>query len=162
MTIELSLTPSGKLCKRSRYTYAMATHGLFHKRIEIMRAGNRDDDIVVIDRALRLMGYEGDIEGIMPAERVQHLFASGELRLCLMETLRNADKPLKSRELATITLQNKVCGPVHPKRIAATTLNVAKALKSDLDYGNVTTAKIDGWSLVWSLRAESIKWVYRK
>lgn len=47
-----------------------------------------------------MLGYEGDLDAMMPRQKRHVVFGKGELFRACMEVLRNADAPLTSRQIA--------------------------------------------------------------
>lgn len=93
--------------------YQLTVSGLLRKRDELVATLDkmRDDiatasnDLASLDRVLRCFGYNPEVELAMkPRSRVQ-LYVRNELRKFLLEALRDADRPISSRELAIKLLE---------------------------------------------------------
>lgn len=86
----------------------MTYKNVLNKRIELFseaelimeRLAEIKNDIQAIDKTLRIMGYDGELDAVMPRQRRHVIFGQGELLDSLILELRHADRPLKSRELA--------------------------------------------------------------
>jgi hypothetical protein len=57
-------------------SYNETIPGLLTKRIELAREGGRQADTEALDRTLRVLGYEGELASLMPAESVR-VFRNG-------------------------------------------------------------------------------------
>ncbi|KCZ60834.1 hypothetical protein HY30_00445 [Hyphomonas chukchiensis] len=121
----------------------MTILGLLTKRIELLREGGRSADIKALDRTLRVLGYEGEIASIMPAESVR-VFRNGGLRRACLDVLEAADRPLTSREIA-----ERVYVGRDAEYVARATMRISKCLRADRREGNVSTVKMCGRALVW-------------
>lgn len=111
-----------------------------------MREGGRDADITALDRTLRVLGYEGETDAIMPEER-EIVFRRRGLRYACLEALEAAGHPLTSREIAERVYVGK-----DAEYIAAATMRISKALKADRQCGNVGAQRCGKWRLLWTLR----------
>ena len=77
---------------------SIVIHGLIKKRGEIAgqhRAAQKTadaikDDLAAIDRALALCGYQDDPKGIAPRGKYKQLFGRNELKLTVINLLREA------------------------------------------------------------------------
>lgn len=75
---------------------SIVIHGLIKKRAEIAgqhkvaqkAADAIKDDLAAIDRALALCGYQDDPKGIAPRGKYKQLFGRNELKLTIMQMLR--------------------------------------------------------------------------
>src|SRR5579863_6595278 len=63
------------------------------------------NSIEAIDRVLEAFGFQGELEDKTPRAACVALFYRGELRAFLLGRLREADRPLSSRELAVMVCQ---------------------------------------------------------
>ena len=75
-----------------------------------MHEKGRGADIEALDRTLRVLGYEGEIASLMPAQRVR-VFRNGGLRRACLDVLEAADRPLTSREIAERVYGNRPVSP---------------------------------------------------
>ena len=77
---------------------SIVIHGLIKKRGEIAglhkaaqkAADTIKDDLAAIDRALALCGYQDDPKGIAPRGKYKQLFGRNELKLTIINMLREA------------------------------------------------------------------------
>ena len=143
--MELTLQPSGKLRRHRTKTFTITILGLLTKRNDLVREGRRQADIGALDRTLRVLGYEGEIASLMPAQSVS-VFRNGGLRRAYLDVLEAADRPLTSREIA-----ERVHAGKNAEHIAAATMGIAKALKADRACGNGRAKKRGRWALVWEM-----------
>ncbi|MGA0534249.1 MULTISPECIES: hypothetical protein [Hansschlegelia] len=82
--------------------------GLLRKRAELFNEAERIrdrmaeiwNDIDALDRTLGSFGYMGDLDAVMPRQKRQVMFGTGELTRALMRTIADAGGPMTSRELA--------------------------------------------------------------
>ena len=63
------------------------------------------NSIEAIDRVLETFGFQGELDDKAPRAARVALFYRGELRAFLLARLREADRPLSSRELAVMVSQ---------------------------------------------------------
>lgn len=144
--MEMSLQPSGKIRRQRTRTYTVTILGLLTKRIDLVHDGERQADIEALDRTLRVLGYGGEIDALMPAPAPDRVFRPGGLRQACMDVLRDADSPLTSRDIAELVYVGK-----NSDYIAAATMRISKCLRADKDAGNVIATKRSGWRLVWEV-----------
>jgi hypothetical protein len=89
-------------------TFEHTITGLLAKRVDLFNEaiGLRDrlaeikNDVAAIDRVLGTLGYKGDLEAQMPRQKREALFGRGDLRRTIIDALRNALRPLTTREIA--------------------------------------------------------------
>ena len=94
----------------------LTINGLLQKREELQResAGLREQMAIVsnsieaIDRVLEAFGFEGELEGKTPRAARVILFYRNELREYLLGELRKAERPLSSRELASMVCPDAI------------------------------------------------------
>ena len=95
---------------------SIVIHGLIKKRAEIAglhkaaqkAADGIKADLDAIDRALVLCGYEDDPKGIAPRGKYKQLFGRNELKLTILDVLRNA--PADDEAIATHIMAAKGWG----------------------------------------------------
>ena len=64
--------------------------------------------LTLVDKTLKLFGYEGDPKAIRPRRRqLGRIFGRGELRRFVFDTLRGARGPLTNSAIATLMIQAK-------------------------------------------------------
>lgn len=92
-------------------TFEHTITGLLAKRVDLFNEalGLRDrlaeikNDVAALDRVLGTLGYKGDLEAQMPRQKREALFGRGDLRRTILDELRNALRPLTTREIAEAT-----------------------------------------------------------
>ena len=95
---------------------SIVIHGLIKKRAEIagahkvaVRAADViRDDLAAIDRALLLCGYTDDPKGIAPRGKYKQLFGRNELKLSIINMLREA--PADDEAIAARIIEAKAWG----------------------------------------------------
>ena len=88
-------------------TYELTISGLLRKRADLFQEGMAlrerlaeiRNDIDALDRTLNTLGYEGDLEAMMPRQKRHVVFGKGELFRSCMTALREAKEPLTSRQI---------------------------------------------------------------
>ncbi len=160
MTHPTPLHPSGTL-KRSRTdTFEHTINGLLTKRAELFNEAERlrdrqaeiKNDVAALDRTLGTLGYKGDLDAIMPRQKVVRLFGQGQLlRACLHE-LRHADGPMTSREIARNIVELRGDDPNDRKYLSDMTRRISKCLRKEREAGNVKASQHSGKALVWTAK----------
>ena len=143
------LRPSGNLRRQRTRSFEIAISGLLTRRVELLHEGGRQDDIAALDRSLGLLGYEGDIEAVMPAKQPPRVYKNGGLRLACLAVLEAADRPLTSREIAAQVY------PDRGKDYVAGIYRIAKCLRADREAGCVVARQYSGRALVWMMSKRS-------
>lgn len=118
-------------------TYEHAISGLLTKRREMLTEAERlrdrlaeiRNDLQALDRTLETLGFKGDLEGMMPRQKRQVIFGRGELVRAILDELRGADRPLRSREIAQALIAVQGNDPRDQRYIADLTRRVGKALR---------------------------------
>tara|TARA_R110000868_G_scaffold59658_1_gene183088 strand:+ start:115 stop:597 length:483 start_codon:yes stop_codon:yes gene_type:complete len=153
------LYPNGTF-KRSKTEYFEHTiNGLLTKRSDLFTEAERlrdrtaeiKNDVSAIDRVLGTLGYTGDLDAIMPRQKVVRLFGQGELlRACLHE-LRNADEPLTSRDIARNIVETRGDDPNDRKYLSDMTRRISKCLRLERQSGHVRAKQHSGKALIWEI-----------
>ena len=125
--------------------YTETQNGLLKTRGEMFNEAERiterlaeiKNDIKALDKTLRLVGYEGDLDAIMPRQRRNVIFGQGELLDALMLELRHAEGPLKSRELAQNVLASSGSDIRDRRAVSDLTRRVSKCLRVQRENGRV-------------------------
>ena len=101
MPHRLSLRPTGKHRKQRSGDYSVTINGLMTRRSLLLneKPDTLKDDLAAIDYVLKLCGFNEDPQDYMPKNRQRRIFAKGEKRRLIMNELKNADRPLTSREI---------------------------------------------------------------
>ena len=150
MTYQLSLRPNGKHRKQRSGDYSVTINGLMTRRSLLLtdKPDTLASDIAAIDYVLKLCGFNEDPQQYMPKLRKKQIFAKGEKRRLVMETLRNADRPLTSREICLAILADKDFDFADKRRLNQTTVGVYNFLKRECDAGRVD--RVEGLRVRWS------------
>jgi len=154
----LPLSPAGTLKPSRTQAYEHTINGLLTKRADLWNEAERlrdrqaeiKNDVVALDRVLGTLGYTGDLDAIMPRQKVVRLFGQGELlRACLHE-LRHADGPMTSREIARNIVELRGDDPNDRKYLSDMTRRISKCLRNEREAGNVKARQHSGRALTWS------------
>ena len=150
MTYQLSLRPTGKHRKQRASDYSVTINGLMTRRSLLLseKPDTLTDDIAAIDYVLKLCGFNEDPQQYMPKRRKKQIFDKGEKRRLIMETLRNADKPLTSREICLAILADKDFDFNDKRRLNQTTAGVYNFLCRQ--YENERVDRVEGWPIRWT------------
>ncbi len=140
-------------------TYEHTISGLLTKRREMLTEAGRlrdrlaeiRNDLQALDRTLETLGFKGDLEGMMPRQKRQVIFGRGELVRAILDELRGADRPLKSREIAQALIAVQGNDPRDQRYIADLTRRVGKALRPLRAEGRVVALKDRVGNAVWRL-----------
>ena len=140
--------------------YTETHNGLLKRRGELFKEAERiterlaeiKNDIKAFDKTLRVLGYEGDLDKIMPRQRRNVIFGQGELLDVLMLELRHAERPLKSRELAQNVLASTGDDIRDRRAVSDLTRRVSKCLRVQREKGVVICQKDGNGNAQWILR----------
>lgn len=124
--------------KRSRTeTFEHTINGLLTKRADLFNEAERirdrmaeiKNDIGALDRVLNTLGYTGDLDAEMPRQKRQVLFGRGELTRAILDELRDAPRPLGSREIAQAIVALNGQDARERRLLTDVTRRVSKALR---------------------------------
>jgi hypothetical protein len=140
-------------------TYEHTISGLLSKRREMLTEAGRlrdrlaeiRNDLQALDRTLETLGFKGDLEGMMPRQKRQVIFGRGELVRAILDELRGADRPLRSREIAQALIAVQGNDPRDQRYIADLTRRVGKALRPLTACGSIMSARDQHGGVLWSL-----------
>ena len=140
--------------------YSETHNGLLKRRGELFKEAERiterlaeiKNDIKAFDKTLRVLGYEGDLDKIMPRQRRNVIFGQGELLDALMLELRHAEGPLKSRELAQNVLASTGDDIRDRRAVSDLTRRVSKCLRVQREKGAVIGKQNECRTIQWILR----------
>ena len=106
MPHRLTLRPSGVLRAQRSKDFAMAINGLMTRRSFLLSESPPTliDDIIAIDRSLKLLGFEEDPQKFMPKRKNKRVFVKGEMLRLIRGVLTDADRPMSSREICLAIL----------------------------------------------------------
>ena len=110
------------------------------------------NDIKAFDKTLRALGYEGDLDKIMPRQRRNVIFGQGELLGALMLELRHAERPMRSRELAQNVLATTGDDIRDRRAVGDLTRRVSKCLRVQREKGVVIGQQDESRNIQWILR----------
>jgi len=149
---------------RSRITDYRETHsGLLKTRADLFNEAERiterlaeiKNDVKALDTTLRLVGYDGDLDKIMPRQKRNVMFGQGELLGALMLELRHAEGPLRSRELAQNILATSGDDIRDRRAVSDLTRRVSKCLRKQRESGAVIGKLDESRNIQWVLRPRS-------
>ena len=153
------LSPHGTLKPSRTDEYEHAINGLLTARADLFNEAERirdrlaaiKNDVGALDRTLRTLGYSGDLDAIMPRQKVYRLFGTGELLEASMNELRHADGPMKSRDIARAIVALRGDDARDRAYVTDITRRVSKCLRKERERGTVR-ARMDGArNLLWEL-----------
>ena len=145
--------------KRARTeTFDHTISGLLTKRADLLgeaetirdRLAEIRNDVDAIDRALRVIGYAGDLDAAMPRAKRQVLFGRGELTRQVLTVLRREGRPLTSRQIAQEIVSDSGMDARDRKTVADLTKRVGKACRQ-YPEGTVRKASDAHGDVVWRL-----------
>jgi hypothetical protein len=156
------LTKWGTLKPSKTEAFEHTINGLLTKRAELFNEAERlrdrtaeiKNDVAALDRVLGTLGYTGDLDSIMPRQKVVRLFGQGELLHACLHELRQADGPLTSREIARNIVELRGDDPNDRKYLSDMTRRISKCLRKERAAGRVVARQHSGKALVWSLSQE--------
>lgn len=126
--------------------------GLFNEAIRIRdRLAEIKNDIGALDRVLGTLGYTGDLDAEMPRQKREVLFGRGELTRSILDELRDAPRPLGSREIAQAIVALSGQDARDRKTITELTRRVSKALRALNTEGSVRSQPDQRGNLYWKI-----------
>lgn len=140
-------------------TYEHTISGLLTKRREMISEaeGLRDrlaaikNDMAALDRTLAALGFTGDLEAMMPRQKRHVIFGRGELLRAILDELRDAGRPLRSREIAQAIVAVQGNDVRDQRTIADLTKRVGKALRPLRADGQVRSVTDQSGVVAWRL-----------
>ncbi|WP_347264827.1 hypothetical protein [Nitrobacter sp.] len=140
-------------------TYEHTISGLLKKRADLFNEAERirdrmaeiKNDIGALDRVLGTLGYTGDLDAEMPRQKRQVLFGRGELTRAILDELRDAPRPLGSREIAQGIVALNGQDARDRRYVSDLTRRVSKALRILKESAAVRFAVDHRGNLLWSL-----------
>ena len=126
-------------------SYDQTIRGLLAKRVELCHlaqelrrlhttAGN---DILAIDRALRLLDFEADYDALMPKNVGKKQHKHGEIGRQVSNILRTATEPVTSRQTALQIAEDRGENPNDHAHMVKLTNNVSRVLGGMRKQGRV-------------------------
>jgi hypothetical protein len=147
----ISLYPSGKVKRSCTDTFEHTINGLLTKRADLFNEAERirdrlaevRNDIEALDRTLATLGFQGDLNVMMPRQKRAVIFGKGELTDAILHELRSADCPMRSRDIAREIVALRGDDARDQKYLSDLTKRVSKALRKLRESGEVRS-KSDG------------------
>lgn len=138
-------------------TFEHTISGLLSKRRDLLTEAERlrdrlaeiRNDLSALDRTLGTLGFDGDLEGMMPKQRRHVVFGRGDLLRAILDELRGAERPLRSREIAQAIIAVRGDDPRDQRYIADLTRRVGKALRPLRTEGVVATVADGRGGVSW-------------
>ncbi|KPP81749.1 MAG: hypothetical protein HLUCCA04_08070 [Oceanicaulis sp. HLUCCA04] len=149
--------PNGTVKPSNTDTYEHATNGLLTKRADLFNEGNRirdrlaeiRNDIAALDRTLATLGFKGDLNAMMPRRAREVMFAKGELADAVMQELRHAEGPLRSRQIAAEIVALRGDDARDQKYVTDLTRRVSKVLRIMRINGEVKCVQDQRGNYMW-------------
>ena len=118
-----------------------------HHQKQITRLAS---DLVHVDATLKLFDPEIDLRNLRAKEHRERnaFFRPGEAPRFLLDTLREADKPLTSRALAESAIATKGLEDT-PELVVALQKTLTAALKKLTDEGTLAEGPLEGVARTW-------------
>ena len=110
------------------------------------------NNVSALDRTLRTVGYEGELDMIMPKYQRSVRFDQGDLAKAVIFELRYADRPLKAREIAENMLATKGMDIRDKLTVDALRGRVAKSLRRLRAKGVAVSTMDKSRSVTWVVR----------
>ena len=154
------LYPSGKLKRSRTKTHEFTINGVLTKRIDLIHEAERirdrlaeiKNDVIAIDQTLRVLGYEGELDSIMPRQKYHTVFGKGELTNGIIDVLCHAERPLGSREIAAAIISVRGDDPRDRRFLTDVTRRASKALRILRHAGEVKGVKDKRGNMLWEWR----------
>lgn len=140
-------------------TYEHTISGLLKKRADLFNEAERirdrmaeiKNDIGALDRVLGTLGYTGDLDAEMPRQKRQVLFGRGELTRAILDELRDAPRPLGSREIAQAIVALSGQDARDRRSLTDVTKRVSKALRELTEAGAVKRKQGPRQYMLWEI-----------
>ena len=137
-------------------TFEHTISGLLTKRADMLgeaeairdRLAQIRNDIDALDRTLRTLGYDGDLDAQMPRQKRHVIFGRGELFRGCMDVLRHAKGPLTSRQIAQELVAVSGLDARDRRYVSDLTKRVSKCLR---ETGAARKATDGKGNVVWSV-----------
>ena len=123
--------------------FRIAINGLLTRRSFLLseKPDTLAADIAAIDRTLQLLGCTVNPDDYMPTRRNQRVFHKGEMLRLIMGVLKDADKPMTSREICLAILPPDF-DLSDKRRVNEATSRVYKALCRECEAGRVNRVEV--------------------
>ncbi len=144
-------------------TYEHTISGLLTKRADLFHEAERirdrmaaiKNDIAALDRVLGTLGYTGDLNKEMPRQKHDRLFGQGELTRAILDVLRDATKPMATRDIARVILAVNEQDARDRRLLTEVTRRVSKALRVQCERGHIQRVVDKAKRAVWIVRTEN-------
>jgi hypothetical protein len=139
-------------------TFEHTISGLLTKRAELLgeaesirdRLAAIKNDIEALDRTLKVLDYDGDLDAQMPRQKRHVVFGRGELTRQVLSILRRADKPLTSRQIAQEIVSDSGMDARDRKFVSDLTKRVSKACRQYRE-GTIRKSTDGHGNVVWAV-----------
>ena len=149
MPHRLTLRPNGKIRAQRSKDYSMAINGLMTRRSFLISEApdTLGMDLEAIDHSLRLLGFTEDPQAFMPRQKNKRIFAKGEMLKLIRSVLKDADKPMTSREICLAILPPDF-DLSDKRRVNESTSRVYKVLVREHEFGRID--RVHGRPAKWN------------
>ncbi|MFD1704470.1 hypothetical protein ACFSCV_15790 [Methylopila henanensis] len=150
--------------RRSRTdTFEHTINGLLTKRADLFGEAERirdrlaeiKNDVQALDRVLGSLGYVGDLDAAMPRQKRDVLFGPGDLSRAILDTLREAPKPMTTREIAKAVLALEGRDAADRRLLSDVVKRVGKALRGISAGFDIRRENSASEGITWSVRART-------
>jgi len=140
--------------------YTETQNGLLKTRVDLFneaeliteRLAEIKNNILALDKTLRLIGHDDDLDMLMPKQRRGYRFDQGELAKAVIFELRHADRALKSREIAENLLATAGLDPRDKKAVDDLRPRVSRCMCRLNNKGAVIRLVDESRNIQWVLR----------
>lgn len=137
-------------------TFEHAISALLTKRADLLgeaeairdRLAAIKNDIDALDRTLTTLGYDGDLNAMMPRQKRHVIFGNGELTRQVLTVLRRADGPMTTRQIAQEMVADSGMDARDRRFVSDLVKRVGKALRQ-YPPGHVHKATDTAGNIVW-------------
>lgn len=143
--------------RHSTDTYEHTINGLLQKRADLFNEAERirdrlaeiKNDVGALDRTLGTLGFKGELDAIMPRQKVHRLFGQGELLAACLHELRHAGGPLKTRDIARSIVALRGDDARDRAYVTDVARRVSKCLRGERERGVVRARLERDRTLTW-------------
>lgn len=112
------------------------------------------NDVRAIERTLRALGYQDDLSHMTGRQKNRVLFGRGDLLKAILEELRKAGHPLKSRDIALALIEQSGEDPNDRKTVKDLVRRVTKSLSPLRKNGRIHSTMGDDGQCLWHLEKQ--------
>ena len=135
-------------------------NGLLKTRVELFneaepiteRLAEIKNNMLALDKTLRLIGHDDDLDMLMPKQQRGWRFDQGELSKAVCFELRHADRPLRAREIGENLLATAGLDPRDKKAADALRKRVSRCMCRLNNKGAVIRSVGEDRGVRWVLR----------